>query len=221
MLAPRAARRTARYARPAVFISLEGIDRSGKSTQARLLAEALGPEAVVLREPGGTPAGERMREILTDPGTELDPLAELLLFCAARAELCARVIRPALEAGRDVVTDRFTDSTVAYQGVARGLGSARVRALCEEATGGLEPDITVLLEIAPESAARRGDGGVDRFEAEGLDFQRDAARGYAEQAELHPLRIVVLDAEQPPEEVHAEVLAAVQRRRPATDAGAR
>ncbi len=114
-----------------LFISLEGIDGSGKSTQATLLAEELGPETVFIREPGGTDAAERIRTLLADPGLELDPLAELLLFLAARADLTARVIRPALEAGRDVVSDRFADSSVAYQGAARGLGVGEVISLTD------------------------------------------------------------------------------------------
>src|SRR6478609_9283589 len=109
-----------------MFISLEGIDGSGKTTQARLLARALGDDVVLAREPGGTETGERIRQILKDPALELDPLAELLLFCAARAELVAQVVGPALEAGRDVVCDRFSDSSIAYQGAARGLGTERV-----------------------------------------------------------------------------------------------
>jgi dTMP kinase len=102
-----------------LFVSLEGVDGSGKSTQARLLAEALGPETLLIREPGGTDAAERIRGLLADPELALDPLAELLLFCAARADLTSRVIRPALEGGKTVVSDRFADSSVAYQGAAR------------------------------------------------------------------------------------------------------
>ena len=108
-----------------MLISLEGIDGSGKSTQAKLLADALGPDTLLIREPGGTEAAERIRSLLADPELELDALAELLLFLAARADLTARVIRPALEADRVVVSDRFADSSVAYQGAARGLGLAR------------------------------------------------------------------------------------------------
>ena len=137
-----------------MFVTLEGIDRSGKTTQAALLAEALGPETLLLREPGGTDAGERIRALLKDPATELDPRAELLLFCAARAELCARLVRPALEQGRDVVCDRFVDSTVAYQGAARGLGTDLVERLNEIAIAGCLPDVTVLLE--DRSRGRRG-----------------------------------------------------------------
>jgi dTMP kinase len=117
-----------------VFISLEGVDGSGKSTQAKLLAAALGPETVAIREPGGTDAAERIRGLLADPELVLEPLAELMLFCAARADLTEQVIRPALEAGRAVVCDRFSDSSVAYQGAARGLGVGEVISLCDTAT---------------------------------------------------------------------------------------
>jgi len=194
-----------------VFITLEGIDRSGKTTQARLLAEALGPETVALREPGGTAAGERVRELLKDPTVELEPLAELMLFCAARAQLVAEVIRPALEAGRDVVSDRFSDSSVAYQGHARGLGAERVKRLCGEATEGLEPDLTLLIRVDPMLAAER-EGSSDRFEAEGSELQHAVAAGYEALALEHPDRIVVLDGGGSVEEVHAEVMEAVAGR---------
>lgn len=180
-----------------MFVTLEGIDRSGKTTQAALLAEALGPETVRLREPGGTGVGERIRDLLKDPGMELDPRAELLLFCAARAQLVAEVIRPALEAGRDVVCDRFSDSTIAYQGVARELGAERVRELCELATGGLWPDLTLFLRIHPELAAERiaAEGrAADRFEGEGLELQQRVAQGYERLAAEHPDRIRIVDA---------------------------
>src|SRR5919109_1308120 len=124
-----------------MFVSLEGIDGSGKSTQAGLLAEALGGETVLVREPGGTEAAERVRGVLADPAVELEPMSELLLFCAARADLVSRVIRPALEAGHDVVSDRFADSSVAYQGGGRGLGVELAERLSATATGGLEPDL--------------------------------------------------------------------------------
>jgi dTMP kinase len=194
-----------------MFISLEGIDGSGKSTQARLLAEVLGPETLLIREPGGTEAAERIRGLLADGEVELDPLAELLLFLAARADLTARVIRPALEAGRVVVSDRFADSSVAYQGAARGLGVGEVISLSDAATEGLWPDLTVLLRIDPELGLGRADGG-DRFESEGLELQRTVAEAYEEIASIAADRFVVVDAEGSVEEVHARVMDAVQSR---------
>jgi dTMP kinase len=194
-----------------MFISLEGIDGSGKTTQAKLLARAIGDPVVLVREPGGTETGERIRGLLKDPGLELDPLAELLLFCAARAELVAQVIGPAREEGREVVCDRFSDSSVAYQGVARGLGVERVEEICDLATGGVWPDLTILLRIEPEEAAARiGRRKADRFEGEGIELQRLVAEGYAEVARRHPERIRVVDAGGDPKSVHAAVLAEVQ-----------
>jgi dTMP kinase len=202
-----------------MFVTLEGIDRSGKTTQAALLTEALGPETLLLREPGGTDAGERIRALLKDPATELDPRTELLLFCAARAELCARLVRPALEQGRDVVCDRFVDSTVAYQGAARGLGTDLVERLNEIAIAGCLPDVTVLLRIDPEGAESRGQqrlaeggaDGLDRFEGQGVEFQRLVAAAYDDLASRHPERIAVVGAEGGVAEVHARVMEAVER----------
>ncbi len=194
-----------------MFISLEGVDGSGKSTQARLLVEALGAETVAIREPGGTDAAERIRELLADPGVELEPLAELLLFLAARADLTERVIRPALEAGRTVVSDRFSDSSVAYQGSARGLGVGEVIGLCEAATDGLWPDLTLLLKVEPEVGLGRADG-QDRFESEGLQLQRAVAEAYEEIAIIASDRVVVIDADGTVEEVHGRVMEAVASR---------
>ena len=193
-----------------MFISLEGIDGSGKTTQAKLLARALGENVVRVREPGGTDTGERIRGLLRDPNTELDPMAELLLFCAARAELISQVIEPALAAGRDVVCDRFSDSSVAYQGVARGLGIQQVEELCDLATGGLSPDLTILLRISPDRAAERiGRREADRFEGEGIQLQRLVAVGYDEVASRNPQRIRVVNAEGDWREVHTRVLAVI------------
>jgi dTMP kinase len=194
-----------------VFISLEGIDGSGKSTQAKLLAEALGPGTLLIREPGGTEAAERIRELLADPALELDPLAELLLFLAARADLTARAIRPALETGRDVVSDRFADSSVAYQGAARGLGVGETISLTDAATEGLWPDLTVLLRIDPEVGIGRTDG-EDRFESEGLELQRAVAQAYEEIAQIASDRVVVVDGAGTVEEVHARVMEPVRAR---------
>jgi dTMP kinase len=195
-----------------LFISLEGVDGSGKSTQARLLLEALGEETVAIREPGGTEAAERIRGLLADPSVELEPLAELILFLAARAEVTGRVIRPALEAGRHVVADRFSDSSVAYQGAARGLGVGEVIGLCDTATDGLWPDLTLLLRLDPETGLGRAEG-EDRFEAEGLELQRAVAEAYEEIAIIASDRVVVIDAGGTVEEVHERVMEALDERR--------
>lgn len=195
-----------------MFISLEGIDGSGKSTQARLLIEALGAETVAIREPGGTAGAERIRGLLADPAVELEPLAELLLFLAARADLTERVIRPALEDGRDVVSDRFSDSSVAYQGAARGLGVGEVIGLCEAATDGLWPDLTLLLRLDPEVGLARA-AGDDRIEAEGIELQRAVAVAYDEIAIIASDRVTVIDAAGSVEEVHERVMAAIERYR--------
>jgi dTMP kinase len=192
-----------------LFISLEGIDGSGKSTQAGLLAEALGEDTLLIREPGGTGAAERIREVLADPALELDPFAELLLFLAARADLVAQVIRPALEQGRDVVSDRFADSSVAYQGAARGLGVGEVISLSDAATDGLWPDLTLLLRMDPEEAQGRA-GGEDRFESEGLELQRAVAQAYEEIAQIASDRVVAIDAGGSAEQVHERVMEAVR-----------
>jgi dTMP kinase len=192
-----------------VFISLEGIDGSGKSTQAKLLAEALGPETLLIREPGGTGAAERIRELLADPALEIDPFAELLLFSAARADLVSRVIRPALEAGTHVVADRFADSSVAYQGGARELGTSHVLSLTDTVIDGLWPDVTVLLRVDPEIGLGRADG-EDRFESEGVELQRAVAEAYEEIAQIASDRVVVVDGAGSVEEVHARVLDAIR-----------
>jgi dTMP kinase len=195
-----------------VFISLEGIDGSGKSTQAKLLAEELGEETLLIREPGGTEAAERIRALLADPAVELDPFAELLLFLAARADLTARVIRPALDAGRHVVADRFADSSVAYQGEGRGLGATEVITLTDNATDGLWPDLTILLRVDPEAGLARAEGN-DRFESEGLELQRAVATAYEEIAKIASDRVVVVDGDGSVEEVHERVMEAVRARR--------
>jgi dTMP kinase len=194
-----------------LFVSLEGVDGSGKSTQAKLLAEALGPETLLIREPGGTDAAERIRELLADPALEVDPFAELLLFSAARADLVARVVRPALESGGTVVADRFADSSVAYQGGARGLGTSHVLSLVDTAIDGLWPDLTLLLRIDPEASLKRADGD-DRFEAEGLELQRAVAEAYEEIAVIASDRVVAIDAEGTVEDVHQRIMNVVRDR---------
>jgi dTMP kinase len=196
---------------PGLFVTIEGIDRSGKSTQARRLAEALGDEALLVREPGGTPAGERIRDLLKDPAVDLDPRAEALLFAAARAELVASVIRPALEAGKVVISDRYLDSSLAYQGHARGLGEAEIARINAWA---LEPDMTVLLRIDPDAAAERA-GEADRFEDEGLELQRRVAEAYEALAAADPQRWKVIDAARDADAVAADILGLVKAGVPA------
>jgi dTMP kinase len=194
-----------------VFVSLEGVDGSGKSTQAKLLADALGPETLLIREPGGTGAAERIRELLADPGLEIDPFAELLLFSAARADLVARVIRPAAEAGRHIVADRFADSSVAYQGGARGLGTSHVLSLTDTVIDGLWPDLTVLLRVDPEVGLGRA-AGEDRFESDGVELQRAVAEAYEEIAIIASDRVVAVDASGSVEEVHERVMEVMRSR---------
>jgi len=198
-----------------VFVTFEGIDGSGKSTQAALLVEwarGQGHEAVAVREPGGTPLGERIRELLLD-GPAMSAWAEAALFAAARAELAELVIRPALARGAWVVCDRYVDSSLAYQGAARGLGIEAVRELNAAATAGLEPDLTIVLLLDVETAlARRGDP-PDRIEREDADFVRRVDRGYRELA-VSPLH-VVLDGALARDELAARVLDAVRRAVPA------
>jgi dTMP kinase len=195
-----------------LFVTFEGIDRSGKTTQARLLCEALGAAALGVREPGGTPAGERVRDLLKDAAVPLGPEAEALLFAAARAELVEQVIRPALEDGRVVVSDRFLDSSLAYQGGARGLGMDEVEAINRFATGGLVPDLTYLLELDAETASRRA-GERDRFEDEGAALQQAVLDAYERLVAADPGRWRRLDATRSPEQVHADVLAEVEAAR--------
>ena len=197
-----------------LFVTFEGIDRSGKTTQARMLVDALGDDAVAVREPGGTPASERVRDLLKDPELTIGGRAEALLFAAARAELVEQVIRPALQDGKVVVSDRYIDSSLAYQGVARGLGMDDVARVNEWATSGLRPDLTLLLSLPPVDAASRA-GEEDRFEAEGAGLQERVRLAYEEIAGDEPERFRSVDATQPVDVVHAEVLALVRAAREA------
>ncbi len=185
-----------------VFITLEGIDFCGKSTQADMLVRHLtecGHEPLFLREPGGTALSEKVREILLNRGdVDVTDRAELLLFLAARAQLVDEVIMPAIESGRIVVCDRFYDSTYAYQGYARGLPLDAVAEMNSFATFGLVPDLTLLYDLAVEAAQRRGTVTVpahDRLEKEKVEFHQKVREGYLELAKRDPGRIKVIDAE--------------------------
>jgi dTMP kinase len=191
-----------------MFVTFEGADGSGKTTQARLLAERLtreGRDVVVTREPGGTELGERVRELVLHAG-HVAPWAEAALFAAARAQHVAEVIRPALERGATVLCDRYVDSSLAYQGIARGLGLERVLELNLTAVEGLMPDRTFLLVVDVETAARRVGANRDRIEREDDGFRARVDAAYRELADRYPERIVVLDGALPEGEL-AELIA--------------
>lgn len=192
-------------------MTFEGIDRSGKTTQARMLADALGERALLVREPGGTPVGERVRSLLKDAELEMSARAEALLFAAARAELVSRVIRPALDDGRIVISDRFLDSSLAYQGAARGLGVDEVAHVNGWATEGVRPDLTILLALDAAAAAERP-GEDDRFEGEGASLQRSVVNAYERLAAAEPERWRRVGADRDQDAVHVEVLSAVEAR---------
>ncbi len=193
------------------FIAFEGGEGSGKSTQARRLAAWLGAE--LTREPGGTEIGERLRAILLDPGTvDLVPRAEALLMAADRAQHAAEVVRPALDAGRDVVCDRYAGSSIAYQGHGRGLPPDEVRRLSGWASDGLWPDLVVLLEVPAAEAGRRLDRDLDRFEQEGDGFHQRVAAGFRAQVAADPTRWEVVDGSGTIDEVELRVRVAVAQR---------
>ena len=196
-----------------MLISVEGVDGAGKTTLVAGLAAALG--AVVLREPGGTAVSERIRDVLADPALEIGPRAEALLYAAARAQLVAEQLQPLLESGTTVVLDRFVDSSLAYQGAARGLGVEAVRALNAFGTGGLKPDRTLLLRVDPQvGLARISDRPADRLEQEDGGFFRAIARAYDDLAAAEPERFAVIDASRPPDAVLADCLTALGAQAP-------
>jgi dTMP kinase len=197
-----------------MFVTFEGLDGSGKSTQARLLAETLagdGRDVVSTREPGGTELGERVRELLLAEGT-VSPWAEAALFAAARAQLVEEVIAPALDRGADVICDRYLDSSLAYQGIARGLGLEQVLELNLHAIGGVLPDRTFLLLVDPAESARRVGSDGDRIEREDDDFRARVDGAYRRLAEVYPERIQTIDGTRRPREILEEVLHELRQR---------
>ncbi|MGH2593044.1 MAG: dTMP kinase [Anaerolineae bacterium] len=209
-----------------LFVTFEGPDGCGKSTQIARLAECLraeGYDVVATREPGGTAIGDQVREVLHTPrNRSMRPVTELLLYCASRAQLVDEVIRPHLDRGGVVLSDRYVDSSLAYQGYGRGLDLDRLRAILDFATGGLRPDLTLLLDIEVEEGLRRrkGSGGEwNRLDQETIGFHRRAREGYLSLAQAEPDRWVIVDAARSVEDVQADIRAevvkrlAVQRRR--------
>jgi dTMP kinase len=199
------------------FITFEGGEGTGKSTQIGRLAEYLrqrGRTVVVTREPGGTPFAEAVRAILLDPSLEPDGLSEVFLFEAARHDHVRRVVRPAIERGEVVLSDRFADSSVVYQGMVRGVGVDRVERLNAIATEGVEPDLTVVLDLDPEHGVERArrrnaavDGARDRLDDEPAGFHHQVRDGFRDLAEREPRRVRLVDAGGGPDEVFARVVA--------------
>ena len=192
------------------FITMEGVDGSGKTTQLQLTARYLldrGYEVVTTREPGGTKLAERIRNVVLDADTAVNPRTEVLLYLAARAEHVEKVIKPALAAGEIVLCDRCSDSTMVYQGFVRGIETDKVKALCQFAADDVQPELTILLDAAPEALLqRRADRGVqDRFEQEGLDFQKKVRTGFLLLANANPERIKKVSALQNTDAVQAEI----------------
>src|SRR5436309_3966555 len=203
-----------------MFITFEGIEGSGKSTQLRRLAERI-PGAVITKEPGGTPLADRIRAILLDSSSQLDPIAELFLFAASRRQNVIEIIKPALARGAVVLCDRFTDSTLAYQGFGRLINLDQLRTLNAWATDSLTPDLTLLFDLPEEigltrARSRNAEAVQDegRFEAEDLRFHRRVREGYLSLAVAEPSRFVVIDASGDADDVYARVEAEVARRAP-------
>jgi dTMP kinase len=200
------------------FLTFEGIDGCGKSTQMRLLASELrlrGMEVVATREPGGTALGQRLRAALLDTEQSVDPLAELLIFAADRAQHVRTLVQPALESGHIVLSDRYADATVAYQGAGRGFPSELIAEVVKLATGGLKPDLTLVFDVpVAECLARlrrRTDNGShhDRLEAEDVSFHTRVRRAYLELSEAEPERVRIIDASGSVDETHTRVLEVV------------
>ncbi len=202
-----------------MFITFEGPDGSGKTTQIRLLTGWLrgqGYEVIVTREPGGTDIGDQIRDVLHDPDNiAMNARTEILLYSASRAQHVAQLVRPALAAGKVIVSDRYADSTLAYQGYGRGLHLETLMTITLFATDGLLPDLTLYLDITPEEGLRRRQLGGDewnRLDAEALEFHQQVRDGYLELIKQEPRRWVVVDAARSEEEVQAEIRAVIRAR---------
>jgi dTMP kinase len=197
-----------------MFFSFDGLDGTGKTTQIDLFVDwlrAAGHDVVRCVDPGSTPLGERVRAILLGHEVPICRTSEMLLFMAARAQMVEDRIRPAIEAGNVVVSDRYLLANLVYQGYAGGLDVETIRAIGETATGGLQPTLTFVLDLAPEAAADRMQRELDRMESQGDEFQRRLRAGFLAEAAQHPQQIVVIDAARSIEEVHADIRAAAQR----------
>jgi dTMP kinase len=201
--------------RSGFFVAFEGGEGAGKTTQMDALVEwlhARGDDVVTTREPGGTEIGARIRDLLLDPANRsMDARAEALLYAADRAQHVAEVVRPALEAGKVVVSDRFVDSSLAYQGLARGLGLEEIYEISKWAIEGTLPDLVVYLEVPPEVGMQRKESAPDRLELESAGFHERVFAAYRELASRFPERFVVLDATRPKAEVHRDVVEAYER----------
>uniref|UniRef100_UPI00047B6145 dTMP kinase n=1 Tax=Caldanaerobius polysaccharolyticus TaxID=44256 RepID=UPI00047B6145 len=197
-----------------VFITFEGIDGSGKTTQIKLISDFiknLKYGIILVREPGSTPVSEKIREILLDKENAMAPETEAYLYAASRAELVKKVIKPALDKGNIVICDRFLDSSLVYQGIARGLGLQAVYQLNTMALGDLKPDVTILLDLDPMVAKARLKK-LDRLESEQLDFYRKVREGYLYLADREPERIKVVDAAQGVQQVFEDVLSIIKNK---------
>ena len=197
-----------------MFVTFEGIEGCGKTTQAKLLCEALvdrGYSVVFTREPGGTPAAEELRSFLLKPREErFPPFAELSVYEAARAFHVENLIKPSLKEGAVVICDRFIDSTLAYQGYGRGIDLSLVERLNQEATGGLKPDLTVLIDLPVEEAFKRiSERRKDRMESESLKFHQRVREGFLEIARREPERFLIVDGRKEVEELHTLILGEV------------
>lgn len=201
-----------------LFISMEGPDGAGKSTQIQLLQDYLndkGYETIITREPGGTAISEAIRQIILNKEyKEMCEQTELLLYAAARAQLVNEVIRPALSAGKAVICDRFVESSVVYQGIARGIGIDKVYAVNDYALEGLRPQLTILLDLDAEEGLHRkkNQAELDRMEAEGLEFHQKVVEGYRLLAERGKERIMRISATLPKEDIHAKIVLAIEER---------